>query len=116
VGLRPGEKLFEEINCSYERMLPTYHEKIRIFEQAQPDWATISSWLTRLRILAGQRQEDAIVEHLQEIVPEYHPVPGSPELHRRLLPASGWSRSTSPSKSGLPSSRRGFQATGCTIW
>jgi len=73
VGLRPGEKMFEEINCSYEQMLPTYHEKIRIFQQAQPDWAMISSWITRLRILTGQRQEDAIVEHLQEIVPEYQP-------------------------------------------
>ena len=73
VGLRPGEKLFEEINCAYEQMLPTYHEKIRIFQQAQPDWAMISSWITRLRIVAGQRQEDAIVEHLQEIVPEYQP-------------------------------------------
>ena len=73
VGLRPGEKLFEEINCAYEQMLPTYHEKIRIFQQAQPDWAVISSWITRLRIVAGQRQEDAIVEHLQEMVPEYQP-------------------------------------------
>src|SRR5579863_7905237 len=70
-GLRPGEKLFEEINCASERMLPTYHDKIRIFQQAQPDWNTMGAWAGRLRTLLDQRREEAAIQHLRDLVPEY---------------------------------------------
>lgn len=31
-GLRPGEKLFEELVTEGESFLPTYHDKIKIFQ------------------------------------------------------------------------------------
>jgi len=72
-GLRPGEKLFEEINGADERMLPTYHDKIHIFQQARPDPVVIAAWVERLRILLAQRRESAVMEHLRDLVPEYCP-------------------------------------------
>lgn len=75
-GLRPGEKLFEEINCADEQMLPTYHDKIRIFQQARPEWSEISGWVEHLRTLLAQRREPAVIEHLRALVPEYCPSGG----------------------------------------
>jgi len=72
-GLRPGEKLFEEINCAAERMLPTYHEKIRMFQQARPEWTAIAVWIERLRRLLDQRLESAVIELLRDLVPDYCP-------------------------------------------
>ncbi len=72
-GLRPGEKLFEETNLPAEKVLPTGHQKIKIFRQTPPEWSSIVSWLAELRRLTDQRAETAIVEHIQDLVPEYRP-------------------------------------------
>jgi FlaA1/EpsC-like NDP-sugar epimerase len=72
-GLRPGEKLFEEINTPAERTLPTHHDKIKIFEQTPPAWAEISSWMNELRVLLARRRQAAMVKHIQKVVPEYRP-------------------------------------------
>ena len=40
-GLRPGEKLFEELTLEGENILPTYHEKIKIFQA--PPWTARGS-------------------------------------------------------------------------
>jgi FlaA1/EpsC-like NDP-sugar epimerase len=73
-GLRAGEKLFEEINCAQERLRPTYHEKIQIFEQPQPDWTLIAAWFDYLRFLIAKRARQPILAHIRELVPEYKPV------------------------------------------
>lgn len=72
-GLRPGEKLFEEICCAEERTRPTYHQKIRIFQQSQPDWGAMADWIDGLRALLDQRSEPAVLAHLRRLVPEYRP-------------------------------------------
>jgi FlaA1/EpsC-like NDP-sugar epimerase len=72
-GLRPGEKLFEEINCADERMLPTYHDKIKLFQQMRPEWTAMAVWIERVRRLLDQRLESAVIEQLRELVPEYRP-------------------------------------------
>lgn len=46
-GLRPGEKLFEEIRMEGESIHPTVHPQIVITEAPQPDPAKISHWLHR---------------------------------------------------------------------
>src|SRR5262249_56011198 len=50
-GLRPGEKLFEEIAFDGENMLPTYHEKIRIFRGTLVEPGTLSTWMDQLQLL-----------------------------------------------------------------
>lgn len=72
-GLRPGEKLFEETNLPAERVLPTTHNKIKIFRQTPPDWPTVVTWLNQLRRLFEQRAEIAMIQHIQDLVPEYRP-------------------------------------------
>ena len=72
-GLRPGEKLFEETNCAYEHLLPTRHEKIRIFQQPQPDWTAIAAWFDYMRSVVSRRSSHEILVHLAELVPEYSP-------------------------------------------
>jgi len=72
-GLRPGEKLFEELILTGEDILPTYHEKIRIFcgRQKEPEFMT--HWLNRLDVLLGRHDEAAVLQHMRQIVPEYEP-------------------------------------------
>lgn len=72
-GLRPGEKLFEEINCAQEHLLPTYHDKIRIFQQPQPDWTAIAAWFDYMRFLVAKRAPQPVLAHIRELVPEYRP-------------------------------------------
>ena len=72
-GLRSGEKLFEEIRCSSEDMLPTYHEKIRIFADPPMDPSHVARWLAQLSFLVTQRNPSKVVAHLRRLVPEYRP-------------------------------------------
>src|SRR6185295_9587349 len=44
-GLRPGEKLFEEISLDSESMVPTHHSKIRIFKGPPTDPKLLSDWI-----------------------------------------------------------------------
>jgi FlaA1/EpsC-like NDP-sugar epimerase len=70
-GLRPGEKLFEEINTDSEDMLPTFHEKIKIFRSPVPVPDDIAAWMTKLQTLTRTGDADKVKSHLLELVPEY---------------------------------------------
>jgi FlaA1/EpsC-like NDP-sugar epimerase len=72
-GLRPGEKLFEEIALDGENVLPTYHEKIRIFKGQPSDWHLLEEWLTHLQLILARRDPERILRHLSALVPEYEP-------------------------------------------
>ena len=72
-GLRPGEKLFEEMNTQDERMLPTYHEKIRIFQEPPEDQRTIEYWVDKLEDLVSDREQQEVIAHVRRLVPEYQP-------------------------------------------
>src|ERR1051325_3232234 len=70
-GLRPGEKLFEEVALEGEDMLPTYHEKIRIFKGSAMEAEALSGWLDQLQLLMARRDVPKLVGHLAALVPEY---------------------------------------------
>jgi FlaA1/EpsC-like NDP-sugar epimerase len=72
-GVRPGEKLFEEINGQDESMLPTYHEKIKIFQEPPLDQETITAWIDGLEQLLAARQDEHVIEYIGELIPEYRP-------------------------------------------
>ena len=72
-GLRPGEKLFEEIALEGENILPTHHEKIRIFKGTGITPDALAHWLSQLQSLIDQREEKKILQHLTKLVPEYKP-------------------------------------------
>jgi FlaA1/EpsC-like NDP-sugar epimerase len=70
-GLRPGEKLFEELQLNGEDVLPTPHEKIRRFRSEAPNPQYLARWLERLRILLMEGNSQALKSHLLVLVPEY---------------------------------------------
>lgn len=70
-GLRPGEKLFEEIRLEGENILPTYHEKIRRFRGPVPGRESLVDWLENLRILLAAENTQSVKAHLARLVPEY---------------------------------------------
>jgi FlaA1/EpsC-like NDP-sugar epimerase/lipopolysaccharide/colanic/teichoic acid biosynthesis glycosyltransferase len=81
-GLRPGEKLFEELNLLNENMLPTYHEKIRIFAGRTVPWTAMERHLGRLRHQCEVRGFNESIRILKELVPDYSP---SSELLQQVL-------------------------------
>jgi FlaA1/EpsC-like NDP-sugar epimerase len=73
-GLRPGEKLFEELQMEGEDMLPTYHEKIKIFRSEGPSPAALTQWLETLRFLLKQGgAQEEVKRHLIALAPTYQP-------------------------------------------
>ena len=70
-GLRPGEKLFEELRLDGENVFPTPHEKIRKFRAQPPDPKYVARWLERLRILLMEGDGEKLKGHLMLLVPEY---------------------------------------------
>lgn len=73
IGLRPGEKIYEELTTKGENILPTYHDKIKIFEGPRVSPSLIEAWITELKALLEHTDEAALVAHLKRLVPEYQP-------------------------------------------
>jgi FlaA1/EpsC-like NDP-sugar epimerase len=71
-GLRPGEKLYEELMTDLEGVIPTNHQKIRVLNSHTGDVSLLNSRLQELKIAAENRDPDQIRKVLHQIVPEYH--------------------------------------------
>jgi FlaA1/EpsC-like NDP-sugar epimerase len=72
-GLRPGEKLFEELRLTGEGIKDTAHEKIRVFDGGPVNLVQVRTWLDELAMLVDSRNLYGLVSKLKEIVPEYTP-------------------------------------------
>ncbi|HHL34685.1 MAG TPA: polysaccharide biosynthesis protein [Desulfobulbaceae bacterium] len=70
-GLRPGEKLFEEILHESEGLQPTNHAKLLLARSRAVDWDWLLGELDVLREAAVSRAVGHLKEHLKAIVPEY---------------------------------------------
>ena len=71
VGLRPGEKLYEELLNDTSKTLPTYHEKIMIAEELQVEFEDLHSHIEELIGIASFFDNDDIVTKMKKIVPEF---------------------------------------------
>jgi FlaA1/EpsC-like NDP-sugar epimerase len=73
-GLRPGEKLYEELITEGEGIVATRHEKIMVLKPAcnMSDHGLLEQ-IDELLLLAAQFDARSIKKKLQEIVPEYQP-------------------------------------------
>jgi len=74
IGLRPGEKLYEELITEGENIVPTSHEKIMVLKGMECNLQVLNGQIDELTTLAANQDEKKIIEKLQEIVPEYSPV------------------------------------------
>ena len=70
-GLRPGEKLYEEVLNELEGTKPTFHEKIRIAEVREYDYDAVCSDINELIEIAKKYDDMATVAKMKQIVPEY---------------------------------------------
>lgn len=73
VGMRPGEKLFEEITCKGEAYHPTQHPKIMRFVAAQEDWGKINAALEKLSSELHRAGPDRLKQLIQQSLAEYTP-------------------------------------------
>lgn len=70
-GLRPGEKLYEELLNDLENTLPTHHQKIMIAKVRDNDFATVSIQLEKLLEITDSQHNTNIVRQMKVIVPEF---------------------------------------------
>ena len=73
IGLRPGEKLYEELITEGEGIVPTEHRKIMVLRGQAKDLVKLNGNVEDLQVLAEEQASDAIRQKLMEIVPEYKP-------------------------------------------
>ena len=84
-GLRPGEKLFEELFHPQEDYQPTRHPKIMLAQPRELAAQSIQQQLLRLRQASQQYDSAQMLEILQQLVPEFRrseDAPGVVSLHR----------------------------------
>ena len=71
-GLRPGEKLFEELFHSSEQLETTEHEKLFKSSYRQIDWVELTQTLRMLNDACGSHQQDELLVLLKSLVPEFN--------------------------------------------
>lgn len=71
VGLRPGEKLYEELLNDTAKTLPTYHDKIMIAQEEMEDFERLNVAVDELINEANQYTTNEIVIKMKAIVPEF---------------------------------------------
>ena len=73
IGLRPGEKLYEELIMEGEDVVPTSHEKIMVLKGMDCNLQVLNGNIHNLIQIAKDQQIETIKNKLKEIVPEYRP-------------------------------------------
>jgi len=71
IGLRPGEKLFEELFYPDERVFPSACQKIACTESARLAWPALKHGLDQLYVATSLGQRVSILAQLQQIVPQF---------------------------------------------
>ena len=72
-GLRPGEKLYEELWLETEGLRPTTHASIHVLDGGQADFQQLRCWLDELSELVNSNNVYGIIQMLKTIIPEYVP-------------------------------------------
>lgn len=70
-GLRPGEKLYEELLTAHENTIPTYHKQIMIAKVKESDFETVSKEINELSNMFDKQNNIEIVSKMKILVPEF---------------------------------------------
>jgi FlaA1/EpsC-like NDP-sugar epimerase len=71
-GLRPGEKLFEELFHEKEQLTGTQHEKIFLARHRQIEWGLLETTIRELQSACTSYDEKALLKGIATLVPELH--------------------------------------------
>lgn len=71
VGLRPGEKLYEELLNDTAKTIPTHHDKIMIAQEMEEEFEELHQDIIELITGSDVFDNDAIVSQMKKIVPEF---------------------------------------------
>lgn len=71
IGLRPGEKLYEELLNDKSITLPTYHEKIMIVKESNKKPDSVQKGVDEIIEAAKENGSTKIVKKIKKLVPEY---------------------------------------------
>lgn len=71
-GLRPGEKLYEELFYDQENLAPTWHEKIMLAQSSETDWNVLRAQLERVEAACAEYDESTLSTIVRELVPGMH--------------------------------------------
>ena len=70
-GLRPGEKLYEEVLANDENTLPSFHPRIRVAKVREYQYEEVDGELKRMTQLAREVDIPAVIDLMKALVPEY---------------------------------------------
>jgi FlaA1/EpsC-like NDP-sugar epimerase len=70
-GLRPGEKLYEELLANEENTVPTHHKQIMIANVKEYDFETVAASIHELISLFDNQDNQSIVKKMKLLVPEF---------------------------------------------
>jgi FlaA1/EpsC-like NDP-sugar epimerase len=84
-GIRPGEKLLEELNSSTEDTIPSAHEKIRVFAGSSASNGEALRAVEQLRDVCQRRDMSELILLVKELVVDYNP---SAQFLRRIVKTS----------------------------
>ena len=80
VGLRPGEKLFEELFHEKEQLQPTRHEKVMLARHRQVEWDRLKRVMSDIGQACEVMDEMALAVLLRELVPEHGSQPAPDQV------------------------------------
>lgn len=109
-GLRPGEKLFEELILEGEGLKPTMHSKIRVLDGGQHSFGKVQDWLDELSGMVEARDVHGLITILKAMVPEYRvssEVEALCDIHRH---DRSWRHYPRQSGFAMPAQRRASTA------
>jgi FlaA1/EpsC-like NDP-sugar epimerase len=72
-GVRPGEKLYEELSTNDEETVPTYHEKIHIFTGNGHGMPDVAACMAELRHMCAARDRRLVLTLMKDMVADYKP-------------------------------------------
>ncbi|MDP6633380.1 MAG: nucleoside-diphosphate sugar epimerase/dehydratase [Phycisphaerae bacterium] len=74
IGVRPGEKLYEELRTDAEDIEPTVHPKVNVWKSHQAQWIWVEEAIEKLSVLENCPDRQPVVDLLCELIPEYEPL------------------------------------------
>jgi FlaA1/EpsC-like NDP-sugar epimerase len=95
-GLRPGEKLFEELLTSGEEIKSTLHEKIKVAGSESVNWSLLLDKVDGLLGSLTNGFSPEVLHKIKEIVPEYQPENGGPNRAPQTIRNLSYEISRSP--------------------